>query len=420
MTSRYLEILKDWNFWEREINTGFIRSFYLDKLFYLVSIDQIVAISGIRRIGKSTILRQFIEALNNKGEVPYINTLHINFEDPRFSRQDLDANDLFDIYEEYKNALKPKGKIYLFLDEVQVVSRWEKFVRTLFDLKHNVSIIVTGSNSSVFSSALSKILTGRLIEMVVHPLSYSEFLLFKKSKTSTDSFFDEYLRFGGFPLVVLEEDERKKRDILINFYNEVLEDDVIIRHGIKNKTKIKKLALFLLSNSGNLISTYSLEKMLGISDGEVSRYLNLLEESYLISRVPLFSYSVKKQIYNPDKVFCVDTGLANTAGFAFSENKGRLLENVVYNRLATGEKKVYYWKNGTKIDFALQQGLEVSDLINVTTTVDDEVVKKRELLSLETGKKEFPKAKTTLLTLYNQSKQPDLQIKSLEKFLLEE
>lgn len=411
MASRYLEILNDWNFWEKDIDTGINRRGYLDRLSHLVSIGEIVAISGVRRCGKSTILRQFIRELHKTKKIPFRNTLHINFEDPRFG-QSLDAVDLFEIYKEYKKELKPRGKIYLFLDEVQSVARWEQFVRTLYDTKENAAFIVTGSNSTVFSSKLSTVLTGRVIEMPVAPLSFAEYGDFTKGN------FDEYLRFGGFPFVVLEKNEEKKREVLISYYTDILENDVIIRNGIKNKEKVKDLVLYLLSNTGNLASSYALEKMLKISDGEVSRYMDFLEEAYLISRTPLFSYSVKKQIYNPDKVFCVDTGLANIAGFAFSENKGRLLENVVFNKLAQERKNIFYWKNGTEIDFLLQAGQKVTDLINVTTTVDDVSVLRRELESLAVGSKEFPEAKTSLLTLYNQSGQTDSRISSLEKFLL--
>ena len=233
MASRYLEILNDWNFWDQEIDTGVKRQGYLDRLLHLVSIGEVVAISGVRRCGKSTILRQFIVEIHKTKKVPFRNTLHINFEDPRMG-QDLNAVDLFEIYKEYKEKLKPRGKVYLFLDEVQSVARWEKFVRTLYDLKENAVFIVTGSNSTVFSSKLSTVLTGRVIEMPVAPLSFAEYADFNKGN------FDEYLRFGGFPFVVLEKNEEKKREILISYYNGILENDVIIRNGIKNKEKIKE------------------------------------------------------------------------------------------------------------------------------------------------------------------------------------
>ncbi len=409
MGTRYLDILADWNFWGRKMDTGVKRKVYLGELLRWSAREEVVAVSGVRRAGKSTILRQLGVELNKKEKVPLANTLYINFEDPRLG-EELKAVDLFPMYEEFLQKLKPKGRVYVFLDEVQKVAGWERFVRTLYDQKKNVKFFVTGSNSTVFSSKLTTVLTGRMKNILVYPLSFAEYQDF------ADWGIDEYLRFGGFPEVVLEKDEGIKRELLMAYYQNILENDVILRNGIKNKGKVKKLAVFLLSNAGNLVSSYALEKTLEVLNADIGRYLDYLEEAYLIVRVPLFSYSVKKQIYNPDKVFCVDTGLANIAGFAFSENKGRLLENVVFNKLMQDRKKVFYWKNGTEIDFALQEGTKVTDLINVTTTVDDMEVKKRELESLAVGAKEFPGAKTTLLSLYNQSGQPDSR--SLTDFLL--
>lgn len=391
---------------------GVKRKSYLDKLLWLSSIEEVVAISGVRRSGKSTILRQLIAELNKKKKVPFANTLHVNFEDPKLG-ENLTAVDLFDLYQEYQQKLKPKGKVYVFLDEVQKVAGWEKFVRTFYDQKKNIKFFVTGSNSTVFSSKLATVLTGRMINLLIYPLSFAEFHDFNKGD------FNEYLKFGGFPRVVLEKDKRTKKEVLVSYYNAILENDVILRNNIKNKRKLKQLAFYLLSNAGNLVSSYALEKMLNLSDSEIGKYLEFLEEAYLISRIPLFSYSVRKQIYNPDKVFCVDAGLANTAGFRFSENKGRLLENIVFNKLSQERQKVFYWKNGAEIDFVLQKGMKVTDLINVTQTVDDPEVLDRELKSLEIGGKEFPEAKQNLLTLYNQSKQTDPRIYSLEKFLLD-
>jgi predicted AAA+ superfamily ATPase len=413
MAKRYLDILDRWNFWHQKLDTGIFRKRYWQKLLDLASTEEVVAVCGVRRGGKSTILRQLIWELHQQKQVPLANTLHVNFEDPRFEKEDLDATDLFALYKEYQQSLKPKGRVYFFLDEVQKVTRWEKFVRTLYDLKENVKFYVTGSNSLVFASKLSTVLTGRMVRLTVAPLSFAEFKDFGGQN------IDQYLRLGGFPRVVLEEDEGNKNDVLVSYYQDILENDVILRNSLKNKTKVKRLTLYLLSNAGNLVSTYALAKLLKLTDAEVGKYLDFLEEAYLISRTPLFSYSVKKQIYNPDKVFCVDTGLANTAGFAFSENKGRLLENLVFNHLVANKKQVYYWKNKeTEIDFVVQEGLDPAELINVTTTVDDEEVLQRELRSLEIGQKEFPKAKTTLLTLYNQSKQSDPRIKGLEEVLL--
>ena len=289
MTTRYIDILRDWNFWDKKIDPGILRPKYVEKLLWYADFQEIIAISGVRRSGKSTLLRQIIAGLNKKKGVPFKNTLHINFEDPRLSSERIDATDLFEIFKEYREQFKPKGKIYIFLDEVQKVTRWEQFVRTIYDLpssKNKVHFFVTGSNSSVFASNLITSLTGRLINFSVSPLSFAEFVCFPRKRRDFSKAFEEYTRFGGFPQVVLEKDENKKRDLLISYYNAIVENDIVIRHGIRNKEKIIELAKYLLSTVGSLVSTYSLEKTLGIGNADISRYLSYIEESYLISSVP--------------------------------------------------------------------------------------------------------------------------------------
>lgn len=413
----YINILSNWNFWEKKIDTGRERPKYLSRLMKLEKLSEAVVLSGVRRSGKSTILLQFLALLHKKNSIPFCNTLYVNFEDPQLG-ESLTGKDLFAIFDAYQLKLKPKGKIYLCLDEVQRVSGWERFVRVLIDQKQEVKVFVTGSTSTLLESKTSTSLTGRAVSVPVHPLDFEEFLQFKKAKKSnTAQYIDEYLCFGGFPKVVLTESESIKRDLLVSYYETILERDVILRNNLKNKRELKQLARFVLSNDGSLVSSYALERTMKISSENINRYLGFFEEAFVIFRTPFFSYSVKQQIYRPDKIFCVDTGLVNIAGFAFSQNKGRLLENMVYHRLRAGEGQIFYWKNGTEIDFVRFSGQKVRDLINVTQTVDDPDVLDRELTSLEIGKKEFPEANMTLLTLYNQSKQTDPRIYSLEKFL---
>jgi len=410
----YTNILTAWNFWgNHKIDVGINRSKYLVSLGRLIKMPEIISVCGVRRCGKSTILLQAIKEIHLKNGVPYENCLYVNFEDPRLG-DNLQAADLFAILDEHKKTFNPKGIIYLFLDEVQNVNSWEKFCRTIYDQKDNIKILVTGSTSRTFNSDLSKLLSGRIINFNVSPLDYAEFLNFKKAGS-----FDEYLQFGGFPRVVLEENETNKIALLISYYETIIEKDVILKYDIKNKVEIKNLARYALSNIGNQISSYALEKTLKISNENIGRYLNLLEESFIISRIPLFSYSVKKQIYNPDKIFSVDTGLSNVVGFNFSENRGRLLENLVYQKLHQSNDQIYYWKNKTEVDFLTFARGRVKNLINVTQTVDDPEVRQRELNSLDTGNKEFKDAQSILLSLYNESKQEDKRIHSLIDYLLE-
>src|SRR3989338_839780 len=208
-----IEALSGWNFWHRDINAGILRPRYLDKIRGYLSADEIVALSGVRRSGKSTILLQVLKGLIGEG-VPKNNILYINFEDPKFySFLKLDLLD--NIWQAYFEYLRPKSRVYLVLDEVQKIKGWEQWVRSKYDRKENIKIFVTGSNSELLSSEFSSVLTGRHLELKVAPLDFKEFLDFKglkveadklwfiKNKKVLNDYTGQYLQEGGFPKIVL-------------------------------------------------------------------------------------------------------------------------------------------------------------------------------------------------------------------------
>ena len=420
----YLEVLRDWNFWETPPSVGVKRSRYLNLLWRWVDLPEVVGLYGVRRSGKTTILLQLVQEIHQKKNVPYRNFLFLNLEDPRLEAG-LGPASLFKIYKEYQKELKPKGKTYLFLDEVQSVPSWEKFVLSLYEQKQSVKIFLTGSNSRLTHSSLSSLLSGRILLLPVVPLSFAEFLDFKQKSQSSKAvkrkLLTEYLTYGGFPRVVLEKNKLVKQDLLNSYYHSILEKDIILQHGIRNQVGLKQLALYVLSNPGRLVSTYKLERQLGISNANIGRYLEAFKEAFLVSEVSLFAYSVKKQIYNPSKFYVVDPGLARMAGFSFSDNLGALLENVVYNHLYSQQTQLYYWKNATEVDFLVFQKPKVKQVINVTVTVDEPAVLKRELKSLALAQEEFKlrSSQLKLLTLYNSSGQKHPFIADLLDFLLD-
>ena len=173
---------------------------------------------------------------------------------------------------------------------------------------------------------------------------------------------------------------------------------------MKNKVALTNLAKFLFSNPSKLASTYKLAKILGVTDTTVSQYIQMLEDSFLIYQLPKFDYSSKKQIYNPKKILVADSGLSNLIGFSVDENLGLLLENLVGLELRKKfQESLYYWSNGTEVDFLVWRGSMVEKLINVTTTFDDPKVTERELKSLSIAVDKFPKSSELLIGLYNQS-----------------
>ncbi|MBU1016973.1 MAG: ATP-binding protein [Patescibacteria group bacterium] len=412
--------LEKWNFWGQRPDTGVVRRQYIAQLDRFFNIPEIVVLTGVRRSGKSTILMQLIEYAHKKYEIPYKNFLYVNFEDPNFSRP-VKTEEVYALIDFYKKEIKPKGKIYIFFDEAQEVLNWQRILLAHYEQKQDIKFFVTGSSSELFDSRQSTLLSGRTVNVKVAPLDFKEFLLFKKAKKTPTKIYGllkEYMQYGGFPRVVLEDSALNKAAILSSYYNTILEKDIIVKFDIRKDLELRNLARYLMSNNGAIASSVNLEKSLRVSSPSIISYMNFMKSSFLIHLNNLFSYSVKQQIYNPPKMYSVDTGLANIAGFNFALNSGLMLESLVNSVLYKNNRDVCYWKNEVEVDFVTNNVGEVN-LYNVTTTVDDDTVFEREIRSLEEGAKKLKAKNTTLLTLYNNTKRKDPRIVNLLDFLLD-
>ncbi|MBU4338845.1 ATP-binding protein [Patescibacteria group bacterium] len=396
-----IKILEDWNFWKKDLKVGLIRSSYLDVLEERLSSEQIKVIIGARRSGKSYIMRQLAKWIMEKKGVSKNNILIINFEDPRFTG--LDTKLIQEAFDVYLETYKPKGEIYVFLDEIQEVSKWEKWVRTMQELG-KANMIISGSNSKLLSSELATVLTGRHLDMTVMPLSFVEFLKFKgleikntldlvRNEIESKSLLKEFLEFGSFPLVVLGQD---KKNILLSYFDDVVNKDLIKRYKIRKTEEIKSLIKFYLSNIASPVTFTSSGKFLNISTLTVERFSVYLEAVYAVFFLKRFSYKFKEQEKSPRKVYAVDTGVANTIGFRFSPNLGRLAENTVFLELKRRAylnpfMEIYYWKSlaGEEVDFVLKEDTKVNELIQVCWNMEDINTKKREVRALLKAMKEF-------------------------------
>lgn len=406
---RILEILNDWNFWQKDLETGIERPSYICQLKNFLSTKLVLVITGARRSGKSFIMRQLAKNLIDSG-VNKNCILIINFEDPRLG--ELNVNTLQEIYEVYLEFLAPQQKPYIFLDEVQEVTNWEKFVRTLHELQ-KARIVISGSNATLLSKELSTLLTGRHLDLTVFPLSFKEFLFFNNiyvkneldvlnKKAEIKRALSEYIKFGSFPEVVLS---KLKKEILLNYYGDVLNKDLIKRFKIRKNEKFETLARFYLTNISSLITFNSVEKFLGISADTVEKFSKYFEDVYLLFFLKRFSFKVKEQEKSPRKVYCIDTGLSETMGFKFSENLGKLAENIVFLKLKREEKKnfnyrVFYWKDNyhREVDFVIKDGLRVKELIQVCWNVDMFDTRKREVGALLKAMDEFKLKKGIIIT----------------------
>lgn len=359
----------------KPMEAGFPR-FIISALKQFINSRQIVALIGVRRCGKSTAAKQLINHLICDKKVNPKNILFLNLESPFLSRFRDNPLYLQNIFDEYSALALPKGKIYIFLDEVQFFSDWQVFVKSLYE-KGGIKFVITGSNSSLLSSEMATMLSGRSIAKNIFPFSFKEILTVKKVDIQTKlniiknerqirHFFSDYLRSGGFPEIVLEKNSEMRNEILINYYRNILYQDIIPRFEIKKTKEIENLLLYLFSNIGQSYSYNSLSDFLKIRDKTVKEYIGFFEKSFLLTEVSNFQYSLKKQENYPKKVYSIDNGFINAVSFSFSENFGRFLENAVFIDLLERNKKVYYHKGNLECDFLIKEKMKITEAIQVT------------------------------------------------------
>ncbi len=358
---------------------------------------EIIIITGVRRGGKSSLMRLISNDLIEKYDILQGNILYLNFEDERFTY--FDINDFEQVYEIFLELYHPVGRKYFFLDEIQNVKGWEKWLNRLYEFE-DLKIFVTGSNATLLSSEIATALTGRNRQLIVYPFSFNEFLSLRNYSITEKDFylrekrleikrlFDEYLKLGGFPEVLKISDNT----LLEQYLKDIIYRDVIARYSIRNIKEIKELTLFLASNIGTIQSYNNLREMINVKSlNTIKNYLEMLENVFLFFKIDLFSFSVKKQIYNPSKIYSVDSALSNAIVFKFSENIGHIYENIVFIELQRKNKEVFYWKSkrGREVDFVIKSGLKIDEAIQVCFSFTDKKTRDRELESLLSAKNEL-------------------------------
>ncbi len=293
-------------------------------------------ISGIRRCGKSTLMRQLI---GESGEFNYI-----NLEDVRLSGFELED------FRKLEKIFSPSSGAIWFFDEIQNVQKWEKYIRTLVD--RGETVVLTGSNASLLSRELGTKMTGRHLDTELLPFSFSEYCDFFHREQSASS-YEEYLLKGGFPEYL----KTGELQIHQTLFTDVIIRDVIYRHGLRDEKLVRELALYLATNVGKEYSFNSLKKIFSAgSVNTIISMINYLEDSYLFFTVHRFSYSYKKRLLAPKKIYCVDTGLITSNTASFSADKGRLLENAVYLQLRRNYKDIFYFNDERECDFIVRDG----------------------------------------------------------------
>ncbi len=362
-------------FWK--CDTGIARD-RLAEVEQAADVPHAVIVSGLRRVGKSTLLAQVGHKLGKEA------FYYLNFEDDRFlGFQAEDANDLHQI------LIELFGERSIFIvDEVQNINGWEHFVRRFMET--GFKFYISGSNASLLSRELGTRLTGRYMPVELFPFSFYEFLQFRNQSipnlqrmTTADkgvlqSALAAYLRMGGIPDAL----KYPELPILRNLYDDVLYRDIATRHHLEAITALKELAFFLMSNPANQVSFNKLKEQFQLgSVNTIKSYIEYLENSWLVFSLNLYDFSVKRQQIAPKKVYCIDSGLSNAVGFRFSPNTGKNLENLVFLRLRQESKEVYYYTTpgGLEVDFYLP---EKQQLVQVTQNLDHPGTRERELRAL--------------------------------------
>ena len=404
---------------------GLIRREIQDEIANYIPQREILIITGVRRSGKSSLMKLVCDDLLSREDVLENNILYLNFEDERFVP--FTVQDFEPLYETFIEMENPQGRIYLFLDEIQNISGWEKWLNRLYEFE-NIKIFVTGSNASLLGSEISTALTGRNRQIVTWPFSLREFLTMKKviidgkslykrqKKVEIKRVFGKYLELGGFPEVLKTGDPT----LLEQYYKDIIYRDVIARHGIKNIKAVKELTLFLAANPGTIQSYKNMQRIIGVrSQNTVKNYLEALNDVYLFFSMDLFDYSLKRQIYNPSKIYCIDVALSNSISFKFSRNMGHIYENLVFLELLRRGKELYYWKSqkGREVDFVIKDGLDITEAIQVCYSLEDERTRQREMRALTEVKDELRVDCLTVITDDEES-HGEINIMPLWKWLL--
>lgn len=337
-----LYLMNPW--WEgKKFDTGIEREKYTSQLIEHLHKKDIIFLTGLRRVGKTTLLKQIIKELLKKTEPTKILYLTLDF-------ISFKGKTLLQLVEDFRKIHQHKRstKIFLFFDEITYIPSFEQELKNLYDLE-NVKIYASSSSASLLKSKNSY-LVGRSRIIEVLPLDFPEYLLFKKIKAAKSEKylikkqFEEYLKIGGLPEYVLTNDPA----YIKNTVEQIIYKDIIAFHGIKDKESVEKLFLLLCERVGKRITYAKLARILGISVDSVRRYFDHFKDVFLFYSVDRYAKSLNERTFSPKKIYLADNGIRNV--FIGFKDKGSLMENMVFLKIKN-QKMNYYYENGKEIDF---------------------------------------------------------------------
>lgn len=354
--------------------------------------EQVIIITGIRQVGKTTLMKHLFEQIesNNKAFLDFENPLH---------RKLFEEDDYENIWNNLRELnIKRQERAFIFIDEIQNLPKVSSAVKYLYD-HWKVKFFLTGSSSFYLKNLFPESLAGRKLIYELYPLTFAEFLVFKEKKRERipsfkekanqknkiryerlSKYFTEYSQYGGFPRVVLETNTARKKQILEEIFKSYFEQDVKSLADFKNLSRLRDLILLLIPRAGSRLDISKLASELKISRETVYSYLSFLEKTYFIQLLPQFSKSIDRQAAGSKKVYLCDSGLANFLGRV---SEGQLLENSVFQCLRPHYQLSYYQKSSKEIDFIIDKriGLEVKKSVSAQDVLSLE--RRSKALSLE-------------------------------------
>ncbi len=380
--------------WAEEIaNENVIHRDITDEIDRTMNYEEVTVIKGVRRSGKTFTLYELFQKHGG---------IYINFEDDRL--YDFTIDD----FEKVLDITRKNKQNILYFDEVQEVTGWEKFAHRTH---RKIKILVTGSNSRLLSSEFSKSLVGRTKSYSIYPLSYSEFLRFKKSRRSRNSLSD-YMKIGGFPRIVLTDDMSLAKE----YFERIIYRDILGREKVMFPEAMKTLARYLLSNIGKEFSYRSLKNIGGVKhENTVKDYIGMLKEAFLIQVINRFHPSLKVQESYGKKVYAIDPSFVHL-GKRGSPDSGRILENMVFLHLLREGHDVYFGKNKKEVDFVICEGLKPQRLMNVTYEAETRETRERELTSISHFQKKMD-VEGTIVSMYPFKLTRDIELLLAHRFL---
>lgn len=392
--NKKIETISKYNFWNSTPKTGYKRLKYLDWLYQFKDNRLVKVLVGQRRVGKSYVLRQYIEQLISNG-VPPLNTLYINTEYLEYDFLS-DYKQLNEFIQQYKSHFKVKGKYYLFIDEIQQISGWERTINALSqDFTQEIELVITGSNSELLSGELSTLLSGRYVQITVLPFSFKEYSNYLNIALSRASYLT-YLQTGGLPELFHLPNEETKRHYIGALRDTVLLRDVIQRHQVKDTALLLDVFTYLVNNIATLTSITNLvnyynDKKRKTSYDTIANYIQYIQQTFIIHRCERFDLKGKEILGGNVKYYLNDLSFKNYLYSGYTHGFGYLLENLVYLQLIDNGFVTYIGHLRNKeIDFVAQKKGR-SLYIQVAFTIENDTTKLREQSSLLAIKDNYEK-----------------------------